>query len=370
MIKVLFLIHDLEVGGAEKVLVNLVNNMARDRFDVTVMTLFDVGVNKQFLKAHINYKSCFKRPIRGNSHLMKLLSPKRLYKMLVKDRYDIVISYLEGPTARIVGGAPNDVKVVSWVHSTINSIEELSRSFRTYSEAKRCYYRADRMSFVSSSVKDSFLSVCSTENNVVLYNVNETDIIIEKSKESLYESFSKSDFNICCVGRLTQIKGFDRIIDITKRLNDKCLNVRLHIFGVGELEDRLKQKCKTLGIESSVTFWGYQLNPYKFVSKCDLFVCSSYSEGFSTAATEALIVGTPVCTVEVSGMKEMLGDNNEFGIVTENNDEALYNAIKDLINNPEKLAYYRKRASERGKVFSKENTVKAVEDMLIKLYEE
>ena len=45
---------------------------------------------------------------------------------------------------------------------------------------------------------------------------------------------------------------------------------------------------------------------------------------FSTAATEALIVGTPVCTVEVSGMKEMLGENDEYGIVTENSEEALY----------------------------------------------
>ena len=74
-------------------------------------------------------------------------------------------------------------------------------------------------------------------------------------------------------------------------------------------------------MESTVTLLGYQTNPYKYVAGCDLFVCSSYAEGFSTAATEALIVGTTVCTVEVSGMKEMLGENNEYGIVTENSEE-------------------------------------------------
>ncbi|MDY3308100.1 MAG: glycosyltransferase, partial [Eubacteriales bacterium] len=100
------------------------------------------------------------------------------------------------------------------------------------------------------------------------------------------------------------------------------------------------------------------------------FVCASHAEGFSTAATEALIVGTPVCTVEVSGMKEMLGENNEYGIVTENDDEALYKGIKSLIDAPELLAHYKHRAEMRGKTFSTENTVKAVEEMLEAVYRE
>ena len=104
-----------------------------------------------------------------------------------------------------------------------------------------------------------------------------------------------------------------------------------------------------------------------YVSKCDLLVCSSYSEGFSTAATEALIVGTPVCTVEVSGMKEMLGNNDEYGIVTENDEEALYRGIKRLLDDPELLRHYRRQAAIRGKAFSTAETVKAVEDMLLQL---
>ena len=71
-------------------------------------------------------------------------------------------------------------------------------------------------------------------------------------------------------------------------------------------------------MDTYVDFLGYQTNLYKYVAKCDLFVCASHAEGFSTAATEALILGVPVCTVEVSGMKEMLGENNEYGIITEN----------------------------------------------------
>jgi glycosyltransferase involved in cell wall biosynthesis len=71
--------------------------------------------------------------------------------------------------------------------------------------------------------------------------------------------------------------------------------------------------------------------------------------------------------VEVSGMKEMLGENNEWGIVTENDDEALYQGIKRLLDDPALLAHYKEKALERGKTFSTENTVKAVEDMLLSL---
>jgi glycosyltransferase involved in cell wall biosynthesis len=66
-------------------------------------------------------------------------------------------------------------------------------------------------------------------------------------------------------------------------------------------------------------------------------------------------------------MKEMLGENNEWGIVTENDEEALYQGIKRLLDNPALLAHYKEKAIERGKSFSTENTVKAVENMLLSL---
>ena len=80
--------------------------------------------------------------------------------------------------------------------------------------------------------------------------------------------------------------------------------------------------CQKLNVADTGCFLGYQTNPYKYIANSDLYVCSSLSEGFSTAATESLIVGTAVCTVEVSGMMEMLGEHDEYGIVTENNEVA------------------------------------------------
>ena len=89
MIKVLFLINDLGQGGAEKVMVNLVNNMNQTKFDITVIALFGGGVNEQFLRPEIHYRAVFSKVIPRNSHIKKLFTPKQIQKFLVKEKYDI-----------------------------------------------------------------------------------------------------------------------------------------------------------------------------------------------------------------------------------------------------------------------------------------
>ena len=140
--------------------------------------------------------------------------------------------------------------------------------------------------------------------------------------------------------------------------------MQLYILGIGKEEENLKQYIAENNLRNNVNLLGYQTNPYKFMAKSDLFVCASFREGFSTAATESLIVGTPVCTVDVSGMKEMLGYNNEYGVVVSNDEESLYSAIKSFIICPEKLSYYKRKAVQRGKSFSTKNTVSTVEKLI------
>lgn len=370
MKKILFLIHDLSVGGAEKVLVNLVNNMDTTKFDITVMTLFDVGVNRQFLKPHIRYISCLNKVFPGNSHIMKLGSPALLHKMFIKEHYDIEIAYLEGPCARIISGC-NDptTKLVSWIHIEQHGARAAAASFRNVREAKQCYSRFERIISVSQTVQDVFKDALDIPViHEVLYNTNESEQIRNQSLEATEDTlFSVDEIKLVGVGKLLPNKGFDRLLRIANRLREQGYPVHIYLLGVGLEKDNLEAYAKEHGMESAVTFLGYQTNPYKYVAKCDLFVCSSFSEGFSTAATEALIVGTPVCTVEVAGMKEMLGANNEYGVVVPNDEEALYNAIKGLLDDPELLAHYKQKAKARGATFSTENTVRAVEEMLLSL---
>lgn len=366
-IKVLFVIHDLGPGGAEKVLVNLVNNMDTTKFDITVMSLFDIGINKQFLSPKIQYRYCFHKPVPGNSHFMKLFSPRKLHDMLVKDYYDIEIAYLEGPCARIVSGCSDQrTKLISWIHIEQHGAKKAAASFRSIKEAENCYNRFNQIVCVSQTVKDVFIKSLNIKVPVdVYYNTNESEKIIKLADEHVDEHlFLTDEFKIVCVGKLLKNKGYDRVLRIVKKLRAEGYPIHLYILGTGPEEKNIRQYIKENILAQYVTLLGYQTNPYKYVSKCDLFICSSYSEGFSTAATEALIVGTPVCTVNVSGMQEMLGDNCEYGLITDNTDQALYNGIRKLLDQADLLKYYKAQAEIRGKTFSTKDTVNAVEKLL------
>lgn len=369
MKKVLFLIHDLGQGGAEKVLVNLVNHMDLTQFDVTVMSLFGGGINEQFLKSEIKYLTVFNKVIPGNSKLMKFLSPNQLHKYFIREKYDIEISYLEGPTARIISGCKDDTtKMVSWIHSEQHTVKQLSAPFRSTKEASDCYGRFDMTVCVSEYVRDDFCGILDYKKPCkVLYNTVESEVIVRKAKEKVDVFFDNKAIRIVAVGTLKTIKGYDRLFKVVKKLAFESYSIHLYVLGIGPEKKKLENYIKKNKLEKVISLLGYDTNPYKYVKNCDLFVCSSYAEGFSTSTTEALIVGTPVCTVEVSGMKEMLGKNNEYGIVTENNEEALYQGIKMLLDNPDLLEHYKKQAEIRGKMFSAKNTVKAVEEMLLSL---
>ena len=367
MKKVLFLIHDLGQGGAEKVLINLVNNMDQSKFDITVIALFGGGVNEGLLSPKIHFQTVFPKMIPGNSKLMKLLTPYQLHKLFVKDDYDIEISYLEGPSARVISGCRNKKsKLITWIHSNHFSMKQVSSSFRSKREAINCYNKFDRIVCVSRFMKSNFCQWIPCKDKCsVLYNTVESDVIVEKSQEMVDDITISNDIvNLIAMGTLKKVKGFDRLFKIIKRLKNEKFRFRLYVLGEGPLRKEYEQYIRNNQLQDTIILLGYRMNPYKYIFKCDLFICSSYSEGFSTAVTEALIVGTPVCTVEVSGMKELLGDNNEYGIITKNDADSLYEGIKNILEHKELIDHYRIMAKERGLLFNKENTVKKVETLL------
>lgn len=368
MIKILFMIHDLGQGGAEKVLVNLVNNMNKNQFDITVLSLFGGGVNEKYLKTHINYQSIFSRTVPGNSKLMKVLSPERLHKKYIKEHYDIEVSYLEGPAARIVSGCRDkNTKLISWIHVEQHNKKVASQSFRSYAEALKCYSKFDCNVCVSEYVKKDFQSIFHTGKPVhVLYNTNETDQIKKDAKEQIEENvFDNHEVKLIGVGKLMPNKGFDKLERIHTRLIKEGYKIHTYILGEGSERKKIEEATRKDGCSDTFTLLGYKENPYKYIAKCDIFVCSSVAEGFSTAATEALVLGIPVVTTKVSGMEEMLGRDNEYGIIVDGVDEKkLYEGIRVLLDSPEQLQYYKKKATQRGEAFEKGNTVRKVEEFL------
>lgn len=202
MKKILFFIHDLGQGGAEKVLVNLVNNIDRNKFDVSVIALFGGGVNEQFLKPDIHYKAIWSKMIPGNSQLMKLLTPKQLHHICIKEKYDIEISYLEGPSARLISGCTDKTtKLVSWIHVEQHTIRKLSASFRSQKEACKCYRRFDQTVCVSENVYDDFQRILDFQKPCqVLHNTVESEKILRDAKEPVLDMKNNDGVRLIAIG--------------------------------------------------------------------------------------------------------------------------------------------------------------------------
>ena len=367
--RVLFLIHDLGPGGAEKVLVNLVNSLDKKKFDVSLRVLFDWGPNRKNLSPDVHFSSWISRDVPANSHWMKLWTPQQLWKMIIPETYDIVVSFLEGPCARVVGACPeNGPKTVSWIHTPILNEKKFTEGFRNRSEAECCYDHADAMVFVSRDVREAFRQFFKPGKiEKIHYNIYDSEKIRHLAAEQTPIPIEPDRKNWCGMGKLIPLKGWERMLGIQKKLRVEKIPAHFYLIGDGPQRQELERKVVELGITDSVTFTGYLDNPYACLSRCDLYVNASDREGFSTAVVESLLCGTPVCAVDVGGMKEILGENNDFGVVTDKDEDSLFEAVRHFLIDETFREEYRQRACVRAEDFDRENAVKAVEDLLLSL---
>lgn len=360
--KILFVTPTLMGGGAERVLVNLVNALDPERFDVTLLSLFDVGVNKEALSSRVNYKYIFKQLFRGNSRLFAMRTPAALHKAFVKEKYDVEVAFLEGVAARIVSGCEDSgTKKLCWIHTSVTADEVFCAGFRSRREARECYSRFDGIACVSEAVRADFEAKTGLSASV-LYNPIDGEKIARMAKESAAYPTKDGMPAVCAVGKLDPVKGFDRLVHICKRLKTEGVPAHFYVCGEGSEREPLKRLIDRCGVADRFTLTGFLDNPYAVMAKCDLFVCSSRREGFSSVAAEAMFCGLPVVTVDVTGMRELLGDDG--GSICKNADDALYEAIRDALTDE----IQRKRSAENGlrraKVFDKSAAMPQIEAFL------
>ena len=178
--KIVFLIHTLGGGGAEKVLVNLVNNMDKDKYDITVMTVIDTGIYRAYLNSNIKYKSMFKIPkiarsssktdksgsllnkksskkkalIRLYTSFWKIAPLKLLHNLYIGNKYDIEVAFLEGISAKIIANSSNkNSKKIAWIHVDLLNQHKSKKVFKNKEEERNTYSKFDQIVCVSEKVE-------------------------------------------------------------------------------------------------------------------------------------------------------------------------------------------------------------------------
>jgi len=360
--KILFVHPNLIARGAEKVLVDLLNTIDKTKYDITLFTFFEEGIHKERLSKDIKHKFLFKKIFRGWSVLQKIVSPQRLFKLLIKDDYDIMVAYLEGVPTRLVGGCTNPkTKLIAWVHVDLRNFG-IEKVFRSPEEMKTIYHQFDKVVGVSKTAINALATMVDLPSSKKqgIHNVVDTASILQKGNEEVTELTYDQGVKLVSVGSLTRQKGYQRLFKIVNRLKQDGLQFHIYIVGKGDEEQVLQAYSTAHDLSSHITLLGFTTNPHKYVRNCDVFVCSSFEEGFSTAVTEAVVLGTPVITTDCSGMDEILDDGN-YGIIVENNEDSLYKGLYDLLTNAAILEAYKNKTAERSLYFQNKNNVADVE---------
>ena len=375
MKKILIFVDSLNEGGVSKVLLDLLENINKEKYDITVMTLYNQGVYIDEVRKYVKYKYCFNIPAANDNSLkaklyrkywggMLRLPESFMYRWFVKEKYDIEIAFMHGWSTKFISGSNNRAsKKIAWVHVDLVTWNRVDGIFKNLEHHKKAYSKFDEVLCVSQTVKKGVEKKYNVKNARVLYNPISREKILKLSNEEIDDIKFSSKFKLISVGRLSEQKGYDRLLRIFKKLKNDGLDIELILVGNGNKYNELNEYIVENKLEKDVTLLGFRENPYKYVRASDLFICSSISEGFSLVIGEAMAIGVPIVSVDCPGPNEVLGFG-KYGKLVNNNEEDLYNGIKEMINNRALYKKYKNKANERGKMFSINKFINKVESIL------
>ena len=377
--KVLFLIESLAGGGAEKVLITLLNHMNRQAFDVTLCCVSNVGVFLDELDPSVDRRSILPEPskLSGMSFLLYKLKYKLVYswlpirwvyRLFVPKGYDVEVAFVEGFATKLIAASSSKVsKKIAWVHIDLEHLPWTQDNgiFRSLEEEKACYSRFDRIICVSQAVADAFKRIYEPKTTVsVLHNPIDSRHIVFRAKEDCPIP-SKSRIRIVSMGRLVPQKAFDRLLRVASHLKKDGFSFELWILGDGRDRRSLDDLIDKEHLRENVLLWGFKQNPYPYIASADLFVCSSLAEGFSTAIIEALVLGVPVVATDCAGVRELL-EGSGCGIISSNDDESLYFALKQVLGNSQTMLSLKQSVHIMKIAFPLEPAVASIESLLAK----
>lgn len=371
MTEVLFIITDLEGGGAEKALISLLREFDYTKYKVTLCLMFHRGVYLDVIppQVHVLYlfehdkNYLFRKAWRRYARHKETWLLSFLIRRKIKRHYDVIISYLEGYSAFWHGLVTDRGKRnISWIHSDMFKYHLSLYAFGHEEEReKRCYQSMDQLVFVSQTAMENFRHVYDINvPKCYFYNIiNRKDIYIK----SLMSVVDKEAFTITAIGSLIDVKGFDRLIRVAGMLDKDGLSFKIQIIGRGEKEQELKRLASEAGVDDKVHFLGFQTNPYAYLRQSDIFVSTSHSEGLSLVICEALVLGIPVVATDTAGASELLC-GGEYGIVTRQDDRSIYNALRLLITDERLRETYREKSLLRARMFEVDNAMKRFYDLI------
>ncbi len=362
-IRILFVMHELSIGGAERVVTNIMNNLDKEKFDVHLCLFKKKGdLLKSLSKDVTVHNLCASRVSRGFFRLLLLI---------VSLRPDIVFSgithvnLLISMQITILKILLRDVKFISR-EVNIPSVRAvyLTKSKKMDILYKKLVHNFDKVIaqsvFMKNDLKESYQL---TDDTLMVIN-NPIDFEAIKNKLALPEKVSfkhKDKINILSVGRLRYQKGFDILVEIMLHLDE---HFHLNILGEGDQRETLEAKISELGLQEKVSLLGFSDNPYKYMMQADIIVSSSRYEGFPNVILESNACGKFVIAFSCPGVGSEIIKNNLNGVLVEHNN---VQALAEAVRKYSKINHDREKIIMTTEAYKVENIIKKYNNLFFSL---
>ncbi|MGA9853999.1 MAG: glycosyltransferase [Gammaproteobacteria bacterium] len=332
-IKILWILPSLAGGGAERVIVTLLRHLDRDRYQpVLAVVNMRNAVYLDDLPEDVKLLDLKCKRVR-------YALPKILW-LIRKQRPDIVFStlgHLNLAIALLKPLLPKRTHFVAREASVVSKVRYLHRWPRLVSWLYRCLYRRfDLIICQSQPMLDDLLTTYGLPQGkaVVVPNPIDVELVHKRSLDKIQLlGFDQNRFNVVVAGRLSHEKGLDILLEAVAMCGDIPVNVV--ILGEGTLRPVLENQALVLGVRNRVKFIGFQPNPYPYFAHADLFVLSSYVEGFPNVVMEALICGTPVVATPCAEvLTQILADGVNGWLAARINAGALAEVLRSAVSLP------------------------------------
>ena len=374
--KILILNKCLMMGGIEKVLLETLKNLSELYDDIDLVLKDDYKEQNLFLdeipknvKIHFLFeaysgKNRIKKEIKRE--IKRFFYPIKLKKFLKNKNYDVVIDFSYNLFNYKI---KFDVPVIGWAHFGAISHEDnnIEKDIR---EGQK-YKKYDKVIAICEEMRDEFVNELGIEANKVemIYNAIDIEKIKKKSEEKNdeLEKYLKEDY-ILQVSRMVPQKQPEELIEVYRELKKRGIKEKLYYVGNGKSYSEVQEKIKKYNLENDIILLGQQLNPYPFFKNAKLFLHTAKHEGIPTVLIESMALDTVVSAYSCpTGVKELLGENDEYGALSPLNDRrTIVEKTFELLNNEEKYDEYKSKIEERVKDITMEKNKEKLKELIEK----
>lgn len=376
-IKVLFRHRSMEMGGVEKVMLSLLNNLDREKFEMTVCLNINQGELRDEFPKHVRkvFLTHGKEDFSRNTVLQKIqliLRKLRLQKIqkqpaiadkLLGEQYDVEIGMTYGDFPAVLNSTNKNSKKIGWFHSEIN----LPKLQPLVPGILKNFPEFDQMIYCSQKIKDmmhQYYPNLQYPPEEVIINAIPVDEVRKKADEPVTGLPAGPVF--VSIGRLHSRKGYHKLILAHARLIADGFHHSVIVVGDGEEFQNLKQQIADNKVEDTFILAGNKMNPYPYVKNADYFILPSESEAWPLVIAEALILQKPVIATRTGDIPAMI-DHGKTGYLINYETDEMYASMKKFLTEPELISEMKKNLISIEEQFDSQKIFDAVENIIINL---